>query len=185
MKRAALLLGALALGGCASITNDSTHGVRVETVTTGGEMVSGAECTLVNDYGTTTMKSGATQQVRRSSKDLDITCTQAGQQPAAGRAISRANAGMAGNIIFGGVVGAVIDHNKGTAYTYPTWIKLVFGQSLVFDRKDENVGAPTPGRPPGVAGTAEASPNANAQAQARAQFGATSHMCMQGAYPCK
>jgi hypothetical protein len=34
-----------------------------------------------------------------------------------GRAISRANAGMAGNIIFGGGIGAIIDHNKGTAYS--------------------------------------------------------------------
>jgi hypothetical protein len=175
MKKAALLLSALALGGCASIVNDSTHGVRVETRTASGQMVSGAECALVNDYGTTTMKSGSTQAVRRSSKDLDITCTQPGQPPASGRAISRANAGLAGNIIFGGVVGAVIDHNKGTAYTYPTWIQLVFGQSLVFDRTDEKEGTPVPGRAPGaVAAAATAAPSSN-----------VSTGCSQGAMPCR
>ena len=57
---------------------------------------------------------------------------------------------LAGNILFGGGIGAIIDHNKGTAYTYPTWIQLVFGQTLVFDRSDEKEGQPVPGRAPGA-----------------------------------
>ena len=65
-----------------------------------------------------------------------------------GRAISRANAGMAGNIIFGGGIGAIIDHNKGTAYTYPTWIQLIFGKTLVFDRSAEKDGQPVLGMEP-------------------------------------
>ena len=65
--------------------------------------------------------------------------------------ISRANAGLAGNIIFGGGIGAIIDHNKGTAYTYPTWVQLVFGQTLVFDRSTEKEGTPVTGTIPPVA----------------------------------
>jgi hypothetical protein len=157
MFRKLLLIGsALALTGCASIMNDSTHPVKIETKTVNGTLVPGAECTVSNDYGTTTVKSGETRPMRRSSKDMDITCTQAGQPEAKGRAISRANAGLAGNIIFGGAVGAIIDHNKGTAYTYPTWLQLVFGQTLVFDRRDENEGSPVPGK--SAAGTASAAP---------------------------
>ena len=57
---------------------------------------------------------------------------------------------MAGNIILGGGIGAIIDHNKGTAYTYPTWMQLVFGQTLVFDRSDEKDGQPVQGRAPGT-----------------------------------
>jgi len=41
---------------------------------------------------------------------------------------------MYGHILIGGGRGAIIDHNKGTAYTYPTWIQLVFDKALVFDR---------------------------------------------------
>ena len=82
-------------------------------------------------------------QIRRSSKDLDIVCKTAEQNDATGRAISRANGGMFGNIILGGGIGAIIDHNKGTAYTYPTWIQLIFGKSLVFDRSAEKEGQPT------------------------------------------
>ena len=57
-------------------------------------------------------------------------------------------AGMAGNIIFGGGIGAIIDHNKGTAYTYPTWVQLVFGKTLVFDRSAEKDGQPVMGTEP-------------------------------------
>ena len=53
--------------GCASITNDSTHPIKVETKTSVGEVVVGADCKLTNDYGSTSMKSGDTAQVRRSS----------------------------------------------------------------------------------------------------------------------
>lgn len=129
------------LGGCASITGDSTQFVRVDTVTADGTDVPGASCELSNDFATVEGKSGGSIQVHRSSKDLDIHCVSEGKQDATGRAISRANAGMAGNILFGGGIGAIIDYNKGTGLTYPTWIRLVFGQTRVFDRKEQKGGA--------------------------------------------
>ena len=136
--------------GCASITGDTTHPMRVDTLAA-GKPVRGADCKVTNDYGQVSVKSGDTLQVRRSSKDLDISCTSAEQGEAHGRAISRANAGMAGNILFGGGIGAIIDHNKGTAYTYPSWVQLVFGQELTFDRSDEKDGLPVQGRGPATA----------------------------------
>lgn len=139
---------ALASVGCASIVNETTHPMKIETKNAKGDLVSGAECRISNDYGTITAKSGDTAQVRRSSKDLDITCKDPAQPDAIARAISRANAGLAGNIIFGGGIGAIIDHNKGTAYTYPTWIQLVFGKTLVFDRSVEKEGQPVMGTEP-------------------------------------
>ena len=107
---------------------------------------------LTNDFGTITAKSGETTQVRRSSKDLDIICKHPENPDATARAISRANAGMFGNIILGGGIGAIIDHNKGTAYTYPTWVQLEFGKSLVFDRSNEKDGQPAVAIQPPAAG---------------------------------
>lgn len=150
MKLVLAIAAVAALSGCASVVNDSTHPMKVETLTSDGKAFSGAECKLGNDYGSITVKSGDTAQVRRSSKDMDITCVASDQVDAKGRAISRANGGMFGNIIFGGGIGAIIDHNKGTAYTYPTWIQLVFGQTRVFDRGDEKDGMPLAGRLPEV-----------------------------------
>lgn len=134
--------------GCASIVNDTTQPMKIETKTADGTLVAGAECRVSNDYGSVTMKSGDTAQVRRSSKDMDITCKSPTNADAGARAISRANAGLAGNIIFGGGIGAIIDHNKGTAYTYPTWVQLVFGKTLVFDRSSEKDGQPVLGTEP-------------------------------------
>jgi uncharacterized protein YceK len=149
MKNVCVLLGvSIIFTGCASVMNESTHPMKVDTRSASGDVVTGADCKLSNDYGTTSMKSGDTAQVRRSSKDLDIVCKHPTNPDASARAISRANSGMWGNIIIGGGIGAIIDHNKGTAYTYPTWIQLVFGKTMIFDRSAEKDGQPTPGTEP-------------------------------------
>ena len=136
------------LSGCATIVMDSNQPVKVDTKTAEGQLVAGAECSLSNEYGTVTVNSGETAHIRRSGEDMDITCKHPPDLDARGRAISRANAGLAGNILFGGGIGAIIDHSKGTAYTYPTWVQLVFGRTLVFDRSAETDGQPVAGTEP-------------------------------------
>lgn len=149
MKKLAVVAATVALStGCASVVNDSSQPIKVETKTISGEMITGAECTLTNDYGSVNMKSGSTVSVHRSSKDMDITCKNPSNSDANARAVSRANAGMFGNIILGGGIGAIIDHNKGTAYTYPTWVQLVFGKTMIFDRSMEKDGMPVAGTEP-------------------------------------
>lgn len=133
--------------GCASIVNDSMQPIKVQTQTSSGELFVGAECVAENDYGTVKFTSGDTPSVHRSAKDLSITCRAPAKEDATARAISRANAGLAGNILLGGGIGAIIDHNRGTAYTYPTWIQMMFGKAGVFDRKVEKDGAPVDGTP--------------------------------------
>ena len=147
-----LALAILACTGCASVTQGTTHSLRIETVTAQGDQLDGADCTLNNDQGPTVAKSGSSTQVRRSSKDLEVSCATPGQADAKARLVSRANAGLAGNIILGGAVGAVIDHNTGAAYTYPNWVRLVFGEFHVFDRRDEREGVAM-ARPGGAAAT--------------------------------
>lgn len=140
-----IALACVAMTGCASITNDTTNPVRFETFNAAGVEIKDAECKLENDYGQQIVKTPATVNVRRSSKDLQVTCVKAGEKDGRGVAISRANAGMAGNIIFGGGIGAIIDHNKGTAYTYPQWVQVVMGKLLTFDRRADVDGQPNRG----------------------------------------
>jgi hypothetical protein len=149
---------AFLLTGCASVINDVTHPVKIETKTESGQLVAGADCKLTNDYGVFTVKSGETVQVRRSNKDLDIVCAHPTNPDAKANAISRANGGMFGNILLGGGIGAIIDHNKGTAYSYPVWMQLIFGQTLVFDRKTEKDGVPTEGVAAAANAAAEVKP---------------------------
>ena len=145
MRALYLLLPTVLLsGGCASVVNDVTHPIKVETKTEAGEIIAGAECTLSNERASLIIKSGETTNMRRSNTDLKIECKHPTKPDATATATSRANGGMFGNIILGGGVGAIIDHNRGTAYTYPTWLQLIFGRALVFDRRDEKEGQPTP-----------------------------------------
>lgn len=132
----------LLLTGCASVVNDTTHPMKVETKSEAGDLIAGAECTLKNDRASTTIKSGEIANVRRSSADLEISCKNPTNPDALAKATSRVNGGMFGNILLGGGVGMIIDHNRGTAYTYPTWVQLIFGKTLTFDRKDEKDGQP-------------------------------------------
>lgn len=144
--RSLLIVGvSVAATGCASVMNDTTNPMRIETLTSAGVEVKDADCKLENDYGTQSVKTPATINVRRSSKDLQITCVKAGEPDGRGVAISRANAGMAGNILIGGGIGAIIDHNKGTAYTYPQWIQVIMAKVLTFDRRDDKDGQPNKG----------------------------------------
>jgi hypothetical protein len=140
-----MILTCTVMTGCASIMNDSTTPVRFETFNAAGVEIKDAECKLENDYGQQSVKTPATVNVRRSSKDLQITCVKPETSDGRGVAISRANAGMAGNILFGGGIGAIIDHNKGTAYTYPQWIQVVMGKLLTFDRRADVEGQPNQG----------------------------------------
>ncbi len=147
IRLCSIAFACVAMTGCASIVNDTTAPVRFETFSASGVEIKDAECKLENDYGQQTVKTPATVNVRRSSKDLQVTCVKAGEADGRGVAISRANGGMAGNIILGGGIGAIIDHNKGTAYTYPVWIQVVMGKLLTFDRRADVEGKPNAGVP--------------------------------------
>lgn len=160
MKAAFLLAIVVALSsGCASVVNDVTHPMKIETKTEAGELVSGADCALSNDKSAQTVKSGEVANVRRSSQDLEVVCKRPASPNAIAKATSRVNAGMFGNIIIGGGIGAIIDHSRGTAYTYPTWIQLIFGRTLIFDRANEQEGRPVEGQDPSNPPTAKPKEN--------------------------
>lgn len=124
------------LSGCASITKDSNQHVQIETYSKNNQLVTGAKCVAKNERGEWSTTSTGTVSVHRSGQNLLVTCDKDGEEAGNATVISRANGGMFGNILFGGGIGAIIDHNKGTAYSYPDWIRIILGESLVFDRKN-------------------------------------------------
>jgi len=148
MNQSALVatISLVALSGCATITGDTVQSIKVETRMADGGEVRDADCELSNENGTFRMKTPGDIVVRRASADMNVTCTKSGLPDARATATSRANAGMWGNIIIGGGIGAIIDHSKGTAYTYPKWLQLTFGKLLAFDRSDDKDGQPSLGR---------------------------------------
>lgn len=149
----------LLASGCATITKDANQSVQIETYSKDNQPVSGTKCIAQNDRGQWTANSPGAVSVHRSGENLLINCEKEGEQPGKGTVISRANGGMFGNIVFGGGIGAIIDHNKGTAYTYPSWVRIIMGDNLIFDRKDEKENQPMTGV---AAGQPEAATTATA-----------------------
>lgn len=156
---ALLAVGVVGLtSGCATITGTETQNISLQVMDTSGAAVADSECKLTNDKGNWRVKPPAITVVVRSAEDLLVQCDADGQPTGTLRAISRANAGMVGNIIFGGVVGAVIDHSKGTAYDYPSLLRVVFGTSQVVDAANAPGGSPAnPPAPPPAASAADSS----------------------------
>jgi hypothetical protein len=117
---------------------------------------------LVSGCATITKDANQSVQIDRSSENLLVNCEKEGEQPGKGTVVSRVNGGMFGNIVFGGGIGAIIDHNKGTAYTYPSWIRIIMGDNLVYDRKHETENQPVTGI--AATGQEEAAPATTAAA---------------------
>ncbi|WP_176947544.1 hypothetical protein ABL840_34410 [Variovorax sp. NFACC27] len=127
------------------MTHGTTQNVKIETMTTTGKVVDGAKCLVTNDRNDVVMRSGDTVPVRRSGANLNIECSQPGFAPANGQAVSRANVGMAGNILIGGMIGAVVDASTAAGYNYPSWIQLIFGEVRSIDRSAQTGEGPTAG----------------------------------------
>ena len=139
-----VVLMALSAGGCATITSSEYQPVSISTYDSKGEPLQKVRCQLQNDKGNWEIQAPGYAQVHRSSEDLLVQCRKDGQPDGSARAISRVGAGMFGNIVFGGGVGAIIDHTKGTAYNYPEALNIRMGSAAVFDRQDSDSAAPSP-----------------------------------------
>lgn len=120
--------------GCSTITQSENQSLSL-TTTYDGKPVE-TECSLKNDKGNWDAKSPSNVSVRKSNEDLEVTCKKEGMPDGLLKAISRAAGSMFGNIIFGGGIGALIDHSKGTGYDYPDRLPVKMGESVVIDRRE-------------------------------------------------
>lgn len=118
---------ALSLGGCASITGTTNQNVSVQTRAQGGAEVKGANCELTNNKGKWFVTTPGSVGIHRSNDDMQVLCTKDGIDPGRGSVVSETKGTMFGNIVFGGGIGAVVDHNTGAAYEYPALIQIIMG----------------------------------------------------------
>jgi hypothetical protein len=117
MKQVVILCALSFLTGCASIAGERQQSVMVQTVYEDKE-VSGAGCMLTNDAGSWFVTTPASTPIHKSTGDLAITCK---KEPLVGSqtVVSKSNGIVWGNILFGGVVGYVVDRNTGAGFDYP------------------------------------------------------------------
>lgn len=115
--------------GCSTISGSgTTQPVSVQTFAADGQDVDGARCEMTNDEGSWFVVTPGSTVIRRSNKDLQVICKKPGIDVGTANVVSRTKGNMFGNIILGGGIGAIIDHNNGSAYEYPSLIKIFMGK---------------------------------------------------------
>jgi hypothetical protein len=119
----------LLLGGCASIVTGQNQALSVETVAEAGSSLPGANCKLMNDKGSWFVTTPGSVTVTRSYNDINVTCTKEGHNAGVATAKSSTKAMAAGNLIFGGVIGAAVDAGTGAAFDYPSLIQVIMGKT--------------------------------------------------------
>ncbi len=102
------------LMGCSSIVNESHLPINLSFSDN-----SAGECSLRNKRESYKTQIPASVLVRRSDDALVYECTTADGRTAEGKIISKVGDTMAGNIIFGGGIGAIIDANNDMHREYP------------------------------------------------------------------
>ena len=144
MRGAAPLAAALAVAGlvsaCASVTGTPLEPITIRTVDRSGNEVRGAECELSNAKGKWIVTSPGSVTVTRSNDNMLITCRKDGLDEGVVALVSATKGAMFGNILAGGVIGAVIDHDSGAAYEYPQLVRVEMGVTRVI--KPEESQAP-------------------------------------------
>ena len=145
---------ALTLQGCASITGTTGQSVSVMTREQNGQEISGVACDLSNNKGTWFVTTPGSAPIRRSNDDLQVICRKEGMEPGRAAVVSDTKGSMFGNILFGGGIGAIVDHSNGSAYEYPNLIQVVMGTfTKISPPKKEEPAKSNP-----LLGSSEASP---------------------------
>ncbi len=126
MPKLTLLLAALALTGCASITGKQLQPLSVTTVFNNQELA-GVGCTLSNDVGTWFLTSPGTTTIHKSTADLVVDCKREALVGMS-RVESGANVNVWGNIIVGGLIGYVVDRQTGAGFDYPNTLTVMMRQ---------------------------------------------------------
>ena len=128
MKKAIYSIVIASLSGCASITGTTNQSVSVQTKEPTGVEVVGASCELANKKGKWFVTTPGSVGISRSNDDIQVNCTKEGYAPGRQGVVSDTKGMMFGNIIFGGGVGAIIDHTSGAAYEYPASVQVVMSR---------------------------------------------------------
>jgi hypothetical protein len=122
--------------GCAAITTGTTQPLTVTTKQSGAAVV-GAACELTNGKGTYYVTTPGTVTVTRSYSDMVVICKK-DPLPDANMNVRSSLKGMTfGNILFGGLVGVIVDTSTGAAYDYPSSFDLEMGKSVMIGARSE------------------------------------------------
>ncbi|NKJ23243.1 hypothetical protein [Dyella sp. SG609] len=114
---------ALLLSSCATIVGGKYQNVSVDTKASDQSSIA-AQCTLSNDRGTVSVTTPGTARVRRSDGALDVSCQKDGAQIGQQTYHASTRGMVWGNLLFGGLIGIVVDFTNGAAHHYPDHLSV-------------------------------------------------------------
>lgn len=129
--------------GCAFQFEQDAQDVRVE-VWTEDVQITPVECHISTDSKNMQWVDVSTPlQVKRSDQPLWITCRSDKYGLAKGLMWPRLDESRGGPAHYRDGNGGLVDYgHQPSAFAYPAWVKLKFGQSLMFDRASNEKGRP-------------------------------------------
>jgi len=136
--------------GCASVTGSTNQSVSIQTIEKDGKEVSAAQCELNNSKGKWFITTPGSSVISRSNDDMQVICTKKGHEPGRASVVSAVKGSMFGNIILGGGIGAIVDHNTGAAYEYPSFFQVMMGTITRVEPPSQNDAQTQP--PPAASG---------------------------------
>jgi hypothetical protein len=111
-------LGLLA-GGCATVTTGTTQAITVDSEP------QQADCTLTRDGADLgTVKTPGPVTVKRHASTIHVTCRKDGHEDAKVVMNSRYETASSGNVLLGGVIGAIVDSSTGAANRYDQYVMV-------------------------------------------------------------
>lgn len=120
-----IILAAVLVSGCATINADYTQPITVLAVCAGSSRPVEAECVLYNDKSRKIISSPGTVAIARSSSELHVQCSRHGAKNARAVLNSTGDEKILGNLVVGGVVGALVDAGTGAAFNYPNRVTVL------------------------------------------------------------
>ncbi len=133
----ATLAAACLAPACASVTGTPLESITIQTRDRSGNEVTGAACELSNAKGKWLLTSPGSVTITRSNDNMLITCRKDGQDDGVVALVSSTKGAMFGNILLGGGIGAIIDHDSGAAYEYPQLVQVEMGATHVIKPADD------------------------------------------------
>ena len=118
MKNIVLLLLAISLVGCASVTGTKLQPVSLTTMCN-GEAINDAMCTLTNDKGQWFLKTPGSVTINKSYDDITVDCKKE-ELAGSSKFQSQSEGSVWGNVILGGGIGYLVDKNTGAGFSYPS-----------------------------------------------------------------
>jgi hypothetical protein len=123
----AFLACSVVSAGCSSITGSTMQNFSLQALDKDAREVKGAACEMSNSKGKWFVSSPGSTTISRSNDNLNVVCQKDGMEPGRAAVVSATKGSMFGNIIFGGGIGAIIDHSNGSAYEYPNFVQVMMG----------------------------------------------------------